>query len=339
MGHVVIGGDAPVSIQTMWDKPIKNINDSLISELKSIEEAGCDIIRFAVPAIEDAAVLGEISRKISMPTVADIHFDYKIALECMNHPIAKIRINPGNIGADWKVKEVVEKAKDKGVPLRIGVNAGSLPTDLRAVSPVSDAMIMAVERQIELLDQFDFHNFVVSLKASDIETACNANTRFSEKYDYPLHLGITEAGSLIPSVAKTSVYLTKMLTKGIGNTVRVSISDDPVKEVYAAGEILSALGMNPRKRINLISCPKCARASFDTHKFTTMIQKILYSEKKDISVAVMGCVVNGPEESRHADLGITGAGKSIMIFKKGEIIRKVKEEEALDAFLEELKKF
>lgn len=339
VGNVLIGGDNPVSIQTMWDRPITVVDNKLIDKLNDIQAAGCDIIRFAVPKIEDGKIIGDIASKISMPVVADIHFDYKIALKCMDYPISKIRINPGNIGTKWKVEEVLKKAVDKNIPLRIGINGGSLPSDLRENDNLSKALITAAEREMEFLDKHNFDNFLVSLKASNIDDAYRANKAFSQKYNNPIHLGITEAGSLIPAVVKSSIYLYKLLSEGIGDTLRISISDDPLKEIYAANEILSALKLNKRERVELISCPKCGRASFDTHEFNNLIQKKLSTVNKSITVAIMGCTVNGPQEAKHADLGITGSGNSILIFKHGEIIRKVTKDEALEAFTQEIDNF
>lgn len=339
VGNVPIGGDSPVSIQTMWDKPVIRVDNELITMFNDISDAGCDIIRFAVPDISDVPIIGDIAGRIKMPVVADIHFDYKIALECMEYPISKIRINPGNIGAKWKAVEVIKKAADKNIPIRIGINGGSLPSDLRKNSDIAESLIIAAERQMELLDSLNFSNFLVSLKASNIENAYRANKAFSEKYHNPIHLGITEAGSLIPAIVKSSIYLYRVLSEGIGDTVRISISDDPLKEIYAANEILSALKLNKRERVELISCPKCGRASFDTHEFNKLINKKLTTVNKNISVAIMGCTVNGPEEAKHADLGITGSGNSILIFKHGKIIRKVTKDEALTAFIEEIDRF
>nr|MDA3811737.1 (E)-4-hydroxy-3-methylbut-2-enyl-diphosphate synthase [Spirochaetaceae bacterium] len=325
-------------VQTMWDKPVEAVTVELISSINKLETMGCRIIRFAVPDIESATVLGELADRISMPLVADIHFDYKIALKCMDFNIPKIRINPGNIGASWKVKEVVQKAKDTGTVIRIGANGGSLPKDLKNIKNRAEAIVRAAEDQLEFLEKLNFHNIVVSLKSSDINENYYANSEFYSRHDYPLHLGITEAGPLIPAIVKSSIGLSKLLEKGIGNTIRISISDDPLKEVIAANELLSVLKMNSTKRINLISCPKCGRSSFDTHRFTEEIQEYLYSVDKEISVAVMGCMVNGPGESSHADLGISGVGNSIAIFKKGEIIRRETACTAKEAFIEEIEK-
>jgi len=338
IGNIHIGGDYPVAVQTMWDKPLDEVTVDLISAVNRLESFGCKIIRFAAPTIESVPLLGEIADRINMPLVADIHFDYKIAMECMDYNIPKIRINPGNIGASWKVEEVVRKAMDKGTVIRIGANGGSLPKDLKKVENRAEAIVQAAEDQLDFLEKLNFHNIVVSLKSSDINENYYANSEFYSRHDYPMHLGITEAGPLIPSVVKSSIGLSKLLEKGIGSTLRISISDDPLKEVIAANEILSALNMNSTNRINLISCPKCGRSSFDTHTFIEEIQDYLYSVDKKISVAIMGCMVNGPGEASHADLGISGVGNSIAIFKKGEIIRRETACTAKDAFIEEIEK-
>lgn len=338
IGTVYMGGDHPVSVQTMWDKPIDKVTEELIQSINKLEKFGCQIIRFAVPTIDSVPLLGEISGKINMPVVADIHFDYKIALKCMDFSIPKIRINPGNIGASWKVEEVVRKAKDTGTVIRVGANGGSLPKELKKAENRAEAIVQAAEDQLEFLEKLNFHDIVVSLKSSDINENYYANAEFYSRHDYPLHLGITEAGPLIPSVVKSSIGLSRLLEKGIGNTIRISISDDPLKEVIAANEILSALKLNSSKRVDLISCPKCGRSTFDTHTFTEEIQEYLYSVDKDISVAIMGCLVNGPGEASHADLGISGVGNSIAIFKKGEIIRRETICTAKDAFIEEIEK-
>ncbi|MBI9099793.1 MAG: flavodoxin-dependent (E)-4-hydroxy-3-methylbut-2-enyl-diphosphate synthase [Spirochaetaceae bacterium] len=338
IGKICLGGDHPVAVQTMWDKAIDVIDETLIASINKLETFGCQLIRFAAPTLDSVTILGEIAERINMPLVADIHFDYKIALECMNYNIPKIRINPGNIGAPWKVEEVIKKAKDTNTVIRIGANGGSLPKDLKKMKNRAEAIVKAAEDQLEFLEKLNFHNIVVSLKSSDIEENYFTNEAFYSRHDYPLHLGITEAGPLIPSIVKSSIGLSRLLEKGIGNTIRISISDDPLKEVIAANEILSALKLNSTKRVDLISCPKCARSSFDTHTFTQEIQDYLYSVDKDISVAIMGCMVNGPGESSHADIGISGVGNTIAIFKKGEIIRRETACSAKEAFIEEIEK-
>jgi len=338
IGNIALGGDNPVAVQTMWDKAVDVVDNDLISQFNRLQVCGSRMIRFAAPTMESVPLLGEIAGRIAMPVVADIHFDYKIALACMDQKIPKIRINPGNIGASWKVEEVVRKAADCGTVIRIGANGGSLPKSLKNMENRGEALVLAAEEQLNFLESLGFENIVVSLKSSDIEENYEANSRFASRHDYPLHLGITEAGPLIPAVAKSAIGLSRLLEKGIGSTIRVSISDSPLKEVIAGNEILSALGLNSKARVNLISCPKCGRSSFDTHSFTEGIQDYLYSVDKDISVAIMGCMVNGPGEASHADIGISGVGNSIAIFKKGEIIRRETACTAKDAFIEELEK-
>ncbi|WP_184744424.1 flavodoxin-dependent (E)-4-hydroxy-3-methylbut-2-enyl-diphosphate synthase [Spirochaeta isovalerica] len=336
IGNIKLGGDNPVLVQTMWDKAVEKVDSELISELNRLQVYGNRLIRFAAPTLESVPLLGEIAGRITMPVVADIHFDYKIALACMDQGLPKIRINPGNIGASWKVEEVVKKAADTGTVIRIGANGGSLPKSLKHMDNRAEALVLAAEEQLNFLESLGFENVIVSLKSSDIEENYEANSLFASRHDYPLHLGITEAGPLIPSIVKSSIGLSRLLEKGIGSTIRISISDSPLKEVIAGNEILSVLGLNSQARVNLISCPKCGRSSFDTHSFTEEIQDYLYSVDKDISVAVMGCMVNGPGEASHADIGISGVGNSIAIFKKGEIIRRETACTAKEAFIEEI---
>jgi (E)-4-hydroxy-3-methylbut-2-enyl-diphosphate synthase len=338
VGNVKLGGDNPVVVQTMWDKHIKKVDNELIAHLNKLQVYGSRLIRFAAPDLDSVPLLKEIGSRISMPVVADIHFDYKIALACIDAGIPKIRLNPGNIGADWKVEEVVRKAADNGTVIRVGANGGSLPKALKHRKDRGEALVLAAEEQLELLERLNFYNTVVSMKSSDLDENFEANSIFASRHDYPLHLGITEAGPLIPSIVKSSIGLSRLLEKGIGSTIRISISDDPLKEVMAGNEILSALNMNSRPRVNLISCPKCGRSSFDTHSFTEEIQDYLFSVDKNISVAIMGCMVNGPGEASHADIGISGVGNSIAIFKEGEIIRRETACTAKDAFIEEIEK-
>jgi (E)-4-hydroxy-3-methylbut-2-enyl-diphosphate synthase len=255
----------------------------------------------------------------------------------MDYPIAKIRINPGNIGESWKVAEVVAKAKDKGVSIRIGVNGGSLPEDLRDSNDRSGAIVEAAERELAVFDELGFFDVVVSMKASSVDETIEMNRRFAEKHSVPLHIGVTEAGPLIAGVVKNTAALVPLLKEGIGSTIRISLSDSPESEVVAGREILAAAGLG-RKGVALVSCPRCGRASFDTHAFTSRWANKLYASRKDATIAVMGCVVNGPGEARHADLGITGAGDKVMIFRHGEIVRTLSPEEADTVFEEELKR-
>ncbi|HOJ99029.1 MAG: (E)-4-hydroxy-3-methylbut-2-enyl-diphosphate synthase [Treponemataceae bacterium] len=353
---LLLGGSYPVVVQTMWKEALSADNlkgegfAKTLSQIETLQNLGCRILRFAVPTMEGAELLGTLARSTSMPLVADIHFDYKIALRCMDFPIAKIRINPGNIGGAEKVRQVVEKAKDRGVPIRIGVNGGSLPQDLRrevdrGALSMPLALLTAAERELELFDQFGFDTVLVSLKSSSIQDTLEANRLFAQKYDIPLHLGVTEAGPLIAGVVRNAIALYSLLKEGIGATLRVSLSDTMEKEVIAGREILAALQEGtPRGSVSgdssrgvvIVSCPRCGRNGFDTHAFTERWQYRLYGLKKDITVAIMGCAVNGPGEARHADLGITGAGDRVLIFKHGVVVRTVTAEEADKAFEEEL---
>ena len=334
---LIIGGGFPVSIQTMWKEPLAADRlDEAAARIAGLQGLGCDILRFAAPDIAAAEVLGRLASMVEMPLVADIHFDWRIALRCLDFPIAKIRINPGNIGERWKVEEVVKKARDKGVPIRIGVNGGSLPEDLRGGSDRAAAVVEAALRELAVFEELGFTDLVVSMKASDVSETLAVNRRFASLHDYPLHIGVTEAGPLVTGVVKNTAALVPLLQEGIGDTIRVSLSDSPENEVIAAREILACSGLG-RQGITLVSCPRCARASFDTHAFAARWAPRLYAMKKNATVAIMGCVVNGPGEGRHADLGITGAGDKVVIFKKGEIARTIRPEEADTVFEEELR--
>lgn len=332
-----MGGGFPVAVQTMWKERIGKDAAAVARRIASLAAMGCDLVRFAVPDEEAAEDLGRLAGMVDMPLVADIHFDHRLALRCMDFPVAKIRINPGNIGARWKVEEVVAKARDRGVPIRIGVNAGSLPPALKESADLSAALVKAAEDELEILESLGFSDVVVSMKASDPAVTVEANRRFARTHDCPLHLGVTEAGPLIPGVARSAIAMADLLRDGIGSTVRVSLSDTVENEVIAAREILAAIGLK-RKGITLVSCPRCGRHVFDTHAFTARWQERLYALDRTATIAVMGCAVNGPGEARHADLGITGAGEWVVLFRHGEIIRKVKPEDADKAFEEELAK-
>jgi len=344
VGDVLLGSQWPIRIQTMWKDPLPRFSKtedvqtaSILSRIGALKNLGCDILRFAVPDKETAESLGSLAFKSALPLVADIHFDWRIALRCMDFPIAKIRINPGNIGAEWKVREVVAKAKDKGIPLRIGINGGSLPKDLLQESDAAIAALKAAEREIEVLESMDFRDIVVSLKMNKPEDVQRANEVFAERFPYPLHLGVTEAGPLVAGIVRNTAALVPLLKRGIGSTIRVSLSDSMENEVIAGKEILACVA-DQYQGVRIVSCPRCGRASFDTHAFTQRWAQKLYSLNATISIAVMGCIVNGPGEARHADLGITGAGNSVLIFKHGAIIRKISAGEADKAFQEELDK-
>lgn len=335
LGNTFIGGNAPISLQTMWKQPLKGADEDTMKELHSLVTLGCEIIRFAVPDEEAAEIVGTIARELPIPIVADIHFDHRLALKCIEEGVTKIRINPGNIGASWKVKDLLERADSKNVPLRIGINGGSLPRKLRQKENIASAMIEAAEKEIEFLEKHGFKNAVFSLKASNVRDTVEANRNFSARYDYPLHIGITEAGPLIPGIVKNTLGIGTLLREGIGDTVRVSLSSPSKDEIITGREILRAENIRD-EGMTLVSCPRCGRATFDVHSFAKRLEDSWGGRKKKVQVAVMGCVVNGPEEAKHADLGITGAGKEVVLFKKGSLYKKISEEEAFEVFLQEL---
>jgi len=342
-----------VVIQTMWKDRLSFVDlegeggRETVARIERLSRMGCGLLRFAVPDIDAAETLGRLAGMVSMPLVADIHFDYKIALRCMDFPIAKIRVNPGNIGGNEKVRMVLEKATERGIPIRIGVNAGSLPQDLRGGETAS-ALAEAAQRELALCDEFNFTNVVVSMKASGIADTIRANRILAAKTDAPLHIGVTEAGPLVTGTARSSAALAVLLAQGIGDTLRVSLSDSVENEVIAARAICGAAaeiaalndgGMAARLcrgGVSVVSCPRCGRHRFDTHGFTNRWLPRLYALDRDLTVAIMGCEVNGPEEARHADVGITGSGDKVLIFRHGKVARTVSAADADAAFAEEL---
>lgn len=341
-----IGANHPVSIQTMWKDGIVDVCenpsklDSILKEIYNLQMLGCDIIRFAVPDIPSAKSLCEIAARTSMPLVADIHFDYKLALECLKGNVAKIRINPGNIGSFENTKTVVENCRDKGVAIRIGINSGSLPRDLQdqiAVGKISRAqgLCETAVREAEIFEKLNFDQYIVSMKSSDVQETIECNEFYAKKYNNPLHLGVTEAGPLIGGVVKSSIAFSKLFNEGIGDTIRVSLSSLAENEVIAGVNILKECGKRTGG-VTLVSCPRCGRIGFDVHAFVDRWQNRLLSMKKDITVAVMGCVVNGPGEGKHADIGIAGGKDKVIIFKKGEIVRTIDAKDADKVFEEEL---
>ena len=343
---VAIGGDAPVTIQTMWKEGIAAVQkdgdalSSILSRIENLHSLGCDILRFAVPDIESAKSLCLIASHTAMPLVADIHFDYRLALECLNGPVAAIRINPGNIGSREKVEAVVQGCKEKNVAVRIGVNTGSLPKDLETwveegrISR-AEALAKTAQREVAVFDELDFKNVVVSMKASSVKETVEANEAFAKLSDIPLHIGVTEAGPLITGVVKSTLAFSTLLNEGIGSTIRVSLSSTPENEVIAGRSILQECGKRT-SGVTIVSCPRCGREGFDVHGFIDRWQNELYALKKDITVAVMGCVVNGPGEGKHADIGIAGSAGKAIIFKKGKIVRTIDEKDADKVFREEL---
>jgi len=354
--RIKIGGNSPVTIQTMWKSSLHGANaGSIIHDLDILASLGCDLVRFAVPDQKSAEYLANLASKTTMPLVADIHFDHRLALACLQGPVAEIRINPGNIGSQKKVRAVVERACDRNVAIRIGVNSGSLPADLRATVEKSresgdpteyehvraQALVQAAEREVAVFDQMDFTRVVVSMKSSSVNETVIANRSFAQRNDVPLHIGVTEAGPLIPGIVRSAIAFSRLLEDNIGATIRVSLSDTMENEVIAGREILAVCGKRSGG-VNLVSCPRCGRNGFDVHGFVDRWQPELLSLKKDITVAVMGCVVNGPGEGKHADIGITGAGDKVIIFRHGQVVRTIDTASdvgaADQAFREELEK-
>ena len=337
-GRLAIGGDAPVTVQTMWKRPLGTADRETVDAVRLLSALGCDLLRFAVPRIDTADRLGELALTVDLPLVADIHFDHRIALRCMDYPVAKVRINPGNIGAAWKVEEVVRKAKDRGIALRVGINAGSLPKRLAAEKDLAVAMFRAAEEELGTLERLGFDQVVFSLKSSDIDDTIRANRLFSERHHNPLHLGLTEAGPLVAGLVRSTSALEALLEDGIGDTIRVSLSDSPESEVAAGREILRVCGLQS-PGVRIVSCPTCGRAVFDVKGFVREVQPFLEAQRKTMTVAIMGCPVNGPGEARHADLGITGSSKYAVIFKEGRVLKRVPADRAVEAFKEEVEKF
>jgi (E)-4-hydroxy-3-methylbut-2-enyl-diphosphate synthase len=339
VGNVLIGGNNPIAVQSMTTPDTHQFEETL-AEIHRLEEAGCELVRVTVPKPQDAAVLGEIRRRISIPLICDIHFDYKMALAALDHPIDKIRINPGNIGGYDRYRQVIRKARDKGLPMRIGVNAGSLERELveKHGFPCPPAMVESALRYIEIAESEGYHDLIVSLKSSDVITAVEAYRLYAKQADYPTHIGITEAGKAPYAVTKSACGLAPLLLDGIGDTIRISLLGDPVPEIQAAFDILQATQRRVRKP-ELIACPTCGRLEIDLEDIVAKVEQRLSGRKTPVKVSILGCVVNGPGEAREADLGIAaGKGKGV-IFKRGEIVRHVLESEMVEALLEEIDKW
>lgn len=330
VGSVPVGGGSPVTVQSMTKTDTRNVA-ATVGQIKSLEAEGCDIIRLAVPDAEAAEALGEIRKSVAIPVIADIHFDWRLALEAIKQGIDGLRINPGNIGAKWKVQEVVAAASERSIPIRIGVNAGSLGKDLltKYGHPSAEAIVESADRHISILEELGFSNIKVSLKASDVMMTVNAYRLFSERYDYPLHIGISEAGPSFTGIIKSSVGLGILLSEGIGDTMRVSLTSDPSEEIRVAYGILRSLGLT-NKGADIVSCPTCGRCEIDIRGLASEVEERLRKIKTPIKVAVMGCVVNGPGEAREADYGIAGGRGIGLIFRKGAVVKTVKEKELLD---------
>ncbi len=338
IGGVKIGGGAPISVQSMTNTKTTD-TAATVAQIKALQEAGCDLVRLAVPDMNAADNLANIKREVDIPLIADIHFDYRLALKAIEQGIDALRINPGNIGSEDRVKAVVKAAKEKHIPIRIGVNAGSLDKKLLAKygRVTAEALVESAMQHVRILEKLDFHDIKISLKAHDVPLTIEAYRLMSRTVDYPLHLGITEAGTVNTGIIKSAVGIGALLAEGIGDTFRISLTGDPVNEVKVANEILKALGLREYGP-TLVSCPTCGRCNIDLPAIAAKVEQRLTEIKKPIQVAVMGCVVNGPGEARDADIGIAGGKGEGLLFRKGEIISKVPEDKLVDALFAELDK-
>ena len=336
VGNLPIGGGAPISVQSMTTPPTSDI-DAVILQILELEAAGCQLIRVTVADEAAVKVLPRIKSAMTVPLVADIHFDYRLAIGAIDAGVDKIRINPGNIGSKERVKAVLKAARAAHVPIRIGVNAGSLEKNLlqQYGHPSAEAMVASAARHIRICEDFGFEDIIVALKASDVDLMIAANRLFAHQYDYPLHLGVTEAGPPWQGTIKSAIGIGTLLAEGIGDTIRVSLTGDPVQEVHAGFEILKSLNLI-KKGVTIISCPTCGRADVDIIGIVNELEKRVKHIKKPLSVAVMGCAVNGPGEAREADVGVAGGKHSFLLFKKGEVIDKIPESKVVDRLLEEI---
>lgn len=338
VGGVSIGGSAPVAVQSMCNTKTQDV-DGTLRQISALAAAGCDIVRLAVPDMDAARAISAIKERSPLPIVVDIHFDYRLALEAIDRGADKVRINPGNIGAPENVKAVADACRKKGIPIRIGVNGGSLEKELLAKygHPTAEAMVESARNEIALLHRFDFDDICLSLKASSVPLTVAAYRLAAEEFDHPLHVGVTETGTVYHGTILSAVGIGTLLCEGIGNTIRVSLTGDPVDEVRAGVSILKAAGLRPGG-VRFISCPTCGRTEIDLISLAQEVERRVEGLNRDITVAVMGCVVNGPGEAREADYGIAGGKDCGMLFKKGEIVAKVPEDRLCDALLELIKK-
>ncbi|MBR6014339.1 MAG: flavodoxin-dependent (E)-4-hydroxy-3-methylbut-2-enyl-diphosphate synthase [Selenomonadaceae bacterium] len=336
VGKIKIGGGAAVSVQSMTNTKT-NDTKSTVEQILKLQDAGCDIVRVAVPDMDSAKNLNEIISAVDVPIIADIHFDYKLALESIRQGVSALRLNPGNIGGAAHVREVVSAAKEKNIPIRIGVNAGSLSRKLlqKYGGPTAEALVESALEHVKILEEENFFDIKISLKAHDVPMTLAAYRLMSEKVNYPLHVGITEAGTQNTGVIKSAVGIGALLAEGIGDTIRVSLTGDPVYEVKVANEILKSLGLK-NFGATLIACPTCGRTTINLPEIAEQVEKKLSDVKKNITVAVMGCIVNGPGEARSADVGIAGSNGEGIIFRKGEIIRRVPEEKLVEELFKEI---
>ncbi|CDF57945.1 flavodoxin-dependent (E)-4-hydroxy-3-methylbut-2-enyl-diphosphate synthase [Thermobrachium celere] len=338
VGNIFVGGDAPITVQSMTNTDTRDVK-STVNQIKQLEKEGCEIIRVAVPDMEAVDAIKEIIKQIKIPLVADIHFDYRLAIKSLENGVNALRINPGNIGDENKVKEVVNAAKYYGVPIRVGVNSGSLEKELleKYKRPCPQALVESALKNVEILEKYGFYDIVLSVKSSNVVEMVESYRLLSKNTDYPLHVGVTEAGTKFSGTVKSSIGIGALLLDGIGDTIRVSLTDDPVEEVRLGKEILQACGVR-KFGVEIISCPTCGRTAIDLIGLANKIEKELKHINKPIKVAVMGCVVNGPGEAKEADIGIAGGKNEALIFKKGEIIKKVKEENIIEELINEINK-
>ncbi len=336
IGKVAIGGDNPIAIQSMTNTKTEDVA-ATVAQIQALTKAGCDIVRVAVPTMEAAEAIAEIKKQISIPLVADIHFDYRLAIAAVEHGADKIRINPGNIGSEERIRAVVDTCKAKNVPIRVGVNSGSLEKHLLekygGVTP--EALVESALDKVRIIEEMGYENLVISIKSSDVMNCIKAHELIATKTDYPLHVGITESGTVFSGGLKSAVGLGNILYQGIGDTIRVSLTGDPVEEIKAANIILKALGLK-QGGISVVSCPTCGRTQIDLIGLANQVESMVQEFDLDIKVAVMGCVVNGPGEAREADIGIAGGIGEGLLIKKGEVVKKVPEAELLETLRQEL---
>ena len=339
VGSLKIGGNNPISIQSMTNTDTRDAK-ATIDQIKRLEEVGCDVVRVAVPDMEAAKNIGEIKKNVNIPIIADIHFDYRLALEAIDQGVDGVRINPGNIGSIDRVKMVVNKCRDKNLKIRIGVNGGSLEKELleKYGSATAEALVESAMGHVKILEDLEFHNIVISLKSSDIYKTLEAYELIAKKVDYPLHIGITESGSVKKGTIKSSIGVGALLLKGIGDTIRISLTGDPTEEVIVGKEILRSLDLLNDK-IKVISCPTCGRCNIDLISVVNEVEEKINKVDKDITVAIMGCAVNGPGEAKEADIGIAGGKGEGLLFKKGEIIRKIDGDKLVDELLAEIENY
>jgi len=341
VGNVKVGGGAPVSVQSMTITDTRDI-EATVNEIKRLEEAGCDIVRVAVPDMEAAKALGSIMKSIRIPLVSDIHFDYKLALEAVKQGVDGMRLNPGNIGAKYRIQAVVDAVKERNIPIRIGVNSGSLEKDIlkKHGSPTAEALVESALRHVRILEDFDFFDIKISVKSTDVRKMIRAYKLLSEQTEYPLHLGVTEAGTPKMGTIKSSIGIGSLLAEGIGDTIRVSLTGDPVDEVITGINILKSVGIR-NKGIELISCPGCGRLEIDLLKLVNDVEQRVSGMElpRPVKVAILGCVVNGPGEASEADIGIAGGKGKGMLYKDGKLVRSFKEKDIVEELVKEIETF